>query len=478
MAQKRFFSWKDPIKTFELGEQFNGILQPGRYRGFDNITDAGGVGINIDVNHLTTGHTKTIENGSVISDLGIAMMPNGTVVHESAAIPALSVDSNAGIGNDRIDFIIAEHDYTPVLTGTPVTYSILKGPNTGLEPTIANPDNQIELGRIVIEANGTTFADILSYTPKGIPFLAEESAQSFRDKLEVLTEAEITALAVQRDLFKIAGDALSGTHIKYTPATTLTTLEENIEISKAIYSNKVSIAMADIEDGSSIVTDDRHIIELTNAGVTSIIGLHGIVEPTIPKPQHIILTNTTGKPIKVYNSSVSAVNPAARIQTPNSAQLYMEDGNTLILYRDTTSGYWVVNGGSTLGKSESDWVLDPLVLGDIGFTAGNINSASGSIKYKIIDSLVHVKLEVEVQVDSSIAGSWYVNAPVAIQNPGPEYWGAGTAKLDSAGLVKYYQLEIGPNPGVTTMQFFALDGTWAVGVYKIAINLTYEVDRP
>ncbi len=403
MAQKRFFNWKDNVNSFELDEQFNGILQPGRYRGFDNMTDAIGIGINVDINHLTTGHSKTIENGSVVNNLGVAMMPNGTIVHETATIPDLAIDDNLGVGTTRIDFIIAEHDFTPVIGGTAVTYSILKGPVGGAPPTIANPDIQIEIGRIVIAANGSTFGDLISYTPANIPMLSNEAVQSFRDKLELLTLDEITALSYQKDLYKIAGDDGSGKHTEYDATDDITKINKHLEFKGSLNGN---FSVVSAFDGSgfenALNVNGKNVIWLTTIAAVNTLEVRGILPPdtTVPTLQYITIYNATSKPIIFKDSHASATPDGHIIFDTIEGNVKISPWSCISLFYDNNNLSWVIMNSSESLKEISKTVgIGTITSSIFGDGTGIVNSHQ--LLYKKIGNSITITGQITFSLNTN-----------------------------------------------------------------------------
>ena len=195
MAQKFFNVWKDPVESFPLSEQQNGPLPKGRYCGYDSILDTGapGPGVTVQVTHGITGYDKTIESGSLQNNVGIAKLPNGTIVHEDNALASVVVPSNAANAFDRIDLLVADHTYTPLPGGTPVTYAVIQGANGGpVEPSVPTPASQVIIGRFYVLASSDAFGSI-TYTPADVPLVGEETYASFRAKLDLQTTAVAAA---------------------------------------------------------------------------------------------------------------------------------------------------------------------------------------------------------------------------------------------------------------------------------------------
>ena len=485
MAQKTFFNWQDSIKSFEFGEQFNGIIQPGRYRGYDQITDAGGVGININLAHLITGHSKTIENNSQVNNVGIAMLPNGTVVHETTALPNIPIDTNGAGPNARVDLIIAEHEYTQVDPGTPVVYSVVKGDALGNVPSLPNPEKQIELGRLVIGAGGTTFGDILSYTPASLPLLGNESAQSFRDKLELLTQAEVVQAAVQRDLYKIQGDDSSGKHIEYDPAKETTKVLEDIQLEKEFSTSK-GIQNTTAHTFLNFNAEGKNIWEITS-GFPGNKNLRGIEPPVNANARVITIVNDipSGSLLIVYNQDVSAI-AGGSIRNPQGADLYLNSGDSIQLFYDTNSNEWVVIGVTTASAETSK----SFALGSFDNSAisiagsGSTSFANARVHAKVVGNMVHIYLYWAFTVDSAITGSIKLTVPhttlglnIEPEPSIPYRWAHFTVANDiNNGRVCWLELLVGTNETIFHLVPTESSG-FLTGTSWFGITLMYPLNR-
>ena len=188
MAQKRFFEWKTPASSFDHGLANQGILPAGRYKGFDTLTDGGGVGINITLSHAGDAF-KTIEDDlSSSANKGVFVTPQGKIIHIDAAVGPLAVSDGPG-GNARIDYIIAEHEHVESVGGQDAIFSVIEGPANGTEPTIPNPAKQILLARMVVAAGATTFAGITVTYPDPPTFNAIQGL-AFLDKMQQFTKLQ------------------------------------------------------------------------------------------------------------------------------------------------------------------------------------------------------------------------------------------------------------------------------------------------
>lgn len=164
MAKKFFTNFKAAVDSFPLGEQKTGFMKPGRYNGYDTMSTNGALNIIITHSGLLK---KTGKDNNFLPNFGALMFPTGQILHDEDQIP-LVIDGNSGNNNVRTDLIIVEHTYQEVSGGTPVSYSVIKGPNNGTVPTLTNPQKQVLIGKVTITPNGYLFTDI-TYIPELSP---------------------------------------------------------------------------------------------------------------------------------------------------------------------------------------------------------------------------------------------------------------------------------------------------------------------
>lgn len=167
MAEKRFHNKKRAVASFDENERFNGVLQPGRYRGYDTFIPSG---LTFTLAHDNTGIEKTLIDLSLTDKTGILYTTQGGLIHEDEAVGApFVVGTNALNAFTRIDLIIYEHEYLDSPGGQAGIYSILQGPNGGpVEPTLSAPEKQIIVGRLEIPASATNLNNA-NYIPARTP---------------------------------------------------------------------------------------------------------------------------------------------------------------------------------------------------------------------------------------------------------------------------------------------------------------------
>lgn len=178
MPQKIFTKFRDPVNSFPLGEMNLGILKPGRYSGFDVMTEI--TGLNVRISHQERIKKTTIALSEIT--FGNALTPNGSIVHYETNGGdlgiSLTLDTNVGNANVRYDYLVCEHEYIEVVGGQPAVFFIQKGPNDGELPELPNPEKQVILGTFTITAGGYQFSDI-TYTKATVPLLGDAEISEF-----------------------------------------------------------------------------------------------------------------------------------------------------------------------------------------------------------------------------------------------------------------------------------------------------------
>ena len=180
MAQVRYHNYKDSIESFPFNRARGGLIGPGRYAGFDTITNK--VGLNFDIAHTSSGRQMLELDNITQALLGFWVTTNGAVISESANL-SFSIDTNAGNASVRWDFLVGEFEWLASMGGQAATYFILKGPNSGGLPTLSNPEKQVILGRLLIPAGATDLTGV-TYTPEACPFLGDMTYNKLYDILD------------------------------------------------------------------------------------------------------------------------------------------------------------------------------------------------------------------------------------------------------------------------------------------------------
>lgn len=156
MAQERFLNYKTDDLTTRLNAWFLGIMNYGRYAGFDFNPSAN---MTLELNHNTTGiETANYVDPPVLNaKKGVLMTRQGTVVKEDDVI---NVPIEPGDALDRIDLIVCSHKYVLSTGGAAATYSVIKGtPDANpVAPALSLPAQQVVIGELYIPT-GTTQLD-------------------------------------------------------------------------------------------------------------------------------------------------------------------------------------------------------------------------------------------------------------------------------------------------------------------------------
>jgi hypothetical protein len=171
MSQKQFNNYQDDILSFDLREAMLGVLKPGRYCGFDTFTHvstSSGV-IHTHLSHAGTGiqkADKTTPTPVLGLKTGVAVTPQGLIIHDDATTIDVNIDDGSGNGGStRYDVVYLEHYYLDGVPGSnPATYGIKKGTPGSGTPALAYPSKQVGLVLVTIPTGVTTFAS-LTFTP-------------------------------------------------------------------------------------------------------------------------------------------------------------------------------------------------------------------------------------------------------------------------------------------------------------------------
>jgi hypothetical protein len=150
--QHRLRDFKEPLGSFMHNIMNLGILNPGRYAGFDEIQLTGELAFTLaHASGPIFKDTNNVNNGPV----GVYVTPQGMIIMETDAIPGFAVETNAGNSSERYDLLVANHQYLENEGGDAATYSIIKGPigSTAL-PALTNPSFQTVIGILKLRRLG------------------------------------------------------------------------------------------------------------------------------------------------------------------------------------------------------------------------------------------------------------------------------------------------------------------------------------
>lgn len=254
MAQSRFTKYQDPINSLPLNEKYVGILEPSVYKGFDAIQSR--AGLNITLNHTTTGELFTNLDGTQTPRRGVWLTRQGVVVKEDANI-TVAITPNPN-NFERWDILVGEHLHDELNPGgLPAGYVVLPGTNQ-TEPTLPNPESQVIIGRIRVPANATSTAAVV-WERRAIPSLGGKfpalllednrySAQNQENQSTASISTQSLELANRRVILALTGGnsfivSHTGSQLDLLPnkpAGTLISLTFNNDIEIRGYSNQLS----------------------------------------------------------------------------------------------------------------------------------------------------------------------------------------------------------------------------------------------
>lgn len=150
MAQKQYTTYQADILSFELRDALLGIIKPGRYIGYNSMTEyqaQSGSNVYCRIGH-TTGIAKYNKANPPVLEAtrGVAVSTQGTLVAEDGNVDITVVVSTNPDYTYHIVYM--EHYYIEVLGANPATYGIILGtPGAGL-PTLTSPTKRVIIGII------------------------------------------------------------------------------------------------------------------------------------------------------------------------------------------------------------------------------------------------------------------------------------------------------------------------------------------
>lgn len=168
MAQKQYTTYQADILSFELRDALLGILKPGRYTGFNLMTEyqaVSGNNIYCRLTH-TTGINKYDKASPPVLEAqrGIAVSTQGTVIAEDGNVDFTIVSST--VFGDIYHLIYMEHEYTEVAGANPATYGVITGTEGGGRPALTSPTNRVVLGYVLqTYFGGSIDFDMLEWIP-------------------------------------------------------------------------------------------------------------------------------------------------------------------------------------------------------------------------------------------------------------------------------------------------------------------------
>lgn len=182
MAQTRFLEYKQIVDSFKANIKYLGILEPGRYRGFDTLIPTGP--LTFQLSHILTGITQANINLNLPTPkVGVIITKQGVIIQEDTDVPvvALSIDHNIGNAAKRSDLVVLEYEYIESVGGSTAIYSIIKG-QMGFNnpPALTNPQTQIIIGILEIPAGADNLTGVI-WKKSSVPSLGNDSIAKLKE---------------------------------------------------------------------------------------------------------------------------------------------------------------------------------------------------------------------------------------------------------------------------------------------------------
>lgn len=168
MAQKQYTTYQSDILSFELRDALLGVLQPGRYYGYDQMTEyqaQSGNNVYCRIN-ASSGINKYDKASPPVLEAArsVAITTQGTIIAEDGNAD-ITIIINGSLVTGRWHLLYMEHEYTEVAGANPATYGIITGSDGGGKPSLTSATLRIILGYIWEGPTPTGFSD-LTYEPK------------------------------------------------------------------------------------------------------------------------------------------------------------------------------------------------------------------------------------------------------------------------------------------------------------------------
>lgn len=169
MAQKQYTTYQADILSFELRDALIGVLNPGRYIGFNTISEYQAQVGSVLYIRFTQGAGSAAKYDKatppVLDDAyGIVVTRQGVIIAEDANIDIpVTLDGGAGI---CYHVIYCQHNYIQVPGANNATYGVQSGSSGGGIPSVTDTRRAI-IGIIKEEANAIDYNDItwIPYMP-------------------------------------------------------------------------------------------------------------------------------------------------------------------------------------------------------------------------------------------------------------------------------------------------------------------------
>jgi hypothetical protein len=166
MANKQFHTYKRVVDSFEAVEAFNGIIAPGRHKGFDTINAVGSG--TITIGHTITGIQKVTKVGELTVKQGIVVTSQGQFLHIDGPVNLPYTYPTLADGDIKQDILYAQFNYLAVPTGGVIAFGIQYGTINGGIPVFSRGTiyDKVPLAVIKITRTGSTYTNtIRAITP-------------------------------------------------------------------------------------------------------------------------------------------------------------------------------------------------------------------------------------------------------------------------------------------------------------------------
>jgi len=215
MAQKQYTTYQADILSFELRDALLGILNPGRYRGFDSLTEyqaQSGTSLYVQIGQ-TNGQNKYDQTSPIPvleAERSIAITTQGTIIAEDFAAAVSTYQAtltmiSGGPTNGVYHLLYMEHAY---LSGTPganaAIYGWISGADDDTPPTLTSATKRIILGYFYEPPLGTTadFGDCIWYPV--LPLIGDD------DTIREMFQTDDNGIRIIKGTMPTSGEGIIG----------------------------------------------------------------------------------------------------------------------------------------------------------------------------------------------------------------------------------------------------------------------------
>jgi len=183
MTQIRFNDYNAEIQTLDELQRFVGLLEPGRFRGYDLFNQT-------DDLEFTLGHTAgikhTLQDLSQTGLMSVALTRQGVTIMESAAVGPFTVTANA-TSNIKIWGVYMRQEFVEDEDGQAATYGLREGDDDGNEPELEFEEKDVWIGFLYIPAVTSSLSNS-TWIPSRVKMLGGYTV-ALLNELNVFTKA-------------------------------------------------------------------------------------------------------------------------------------------------------------------------------------------------------------------------------------------------------------------------------------------------